>query len=372
MKIDVNNKTVTFNHNNHKIEIHPTWLRERVSGKEFLDKKTEQRLFDPSLLENIKIENAIINGGVLELSFNDGVNSKYEITKLASEFLDSESLSNTIKPIFWDSKLKKRPTYLYKDDFFKSKEMIDLLKSFYEFGFVLIKNLPKNNNFIVKFANSIGSIRPTNFGKYFNVKSLPRPNDLAYTSLPLSPHTDNPYRKPVPCIQLLHCIENEVSGGYSTLVDGFKVANHLKDNNPSFFEILTRIKVKFRFTDKDVVLVNYGQLIELDENKKIKQVRFSTRLDFVPILAKDELDHYYMARKKISKLYNSKKFKIEFKLAPGDLLMMDNHRLLHGRTVYDANEGKRFLQGCYIDYDSSEGKMRHLIRKFNLQNESNQ
>ena len=24
---------------------------------------------------------------------------------------------------------------------------------------------------------------------------------------------------------------------------------------------------------------------------------------------------------------------------PGDLLMMDNHRLLHGRTSYDANEG---------------------------------
>ena len=48
------------------------------------------------------------------------------------------------------------------------------------------------------------------------------------------------------------------------------------------------------------------------------------------------------------------------------LLMMDNYRLLHGRTKYDANEGNRFLQGCYIDYDSSEGKLRHLKRKLNL------
>jgi len=46
--------------------------------------------------------------------------------------------------------------------------------------------------------------------------------------------------------------------------------------------------------------------------------------------------------------------------------MMDNHRLLHGRTVYDVNEGDRFLQGCYIDFDSTEGKLRHLKRKFNL------
>ena len=46
--------------------------------------------------------------------------------------------------------------------------------------------------------------------------------------------------------------------------------------------------------------------------------------------------------------------------------MMDNHRLLHGRTEFDVNEGNRFLQGCYIDFDSTEGKLRHIKRKFNL------
>ena len=250
--------------------------------------------------------------------------------------------------------------------------MYELLKSFYKYGFVIIKNVPTQNNYIVQFANSIGSIRPTNFGEYFNVKSVPNPNDLAYTSLALSPHTDNPYRKPVPCIQLLHCIENEVSGGFSTLVDGFNVANFLKKNNPEYFDILSKVKVKFKFTDKDVVLENTGELIELDELGNLKQIRFSTRLDYVPVLEKKQLDLYYKARKKISDLYNSDKFKIEFKLIPGDIMMMDNHRLLHGRTLYDTNEGKRFLQGCYIDHDSSEGKLRHLKRKFKDLNASNQ
>ena len=64
--------------------------------------------------------------------------------------------------------------------------------------------------------------------------------------------------------------------------------------------------------------------------------------------------------------YNSNKYRIEFKLLPGDLLMMDNYRLLHGRTSFNANEGNRFLQGCYIDYDSTEGKIKHLKRKFNI------
>ena len=86
----------------------------------------------------------------------------------------------------------------------------------------------------------------------------------------------------------------------------------------------------------------------------------------MPIIDKNKLDLYYKARKKLSEMYNSEKYKIEFKLNNQDLIMMDNYRLLHGRTAYEVNEGERFLQGCYIDYDSTEGKLRHLKRKFNL------
>ena len=364
MKIEVNNNTVIFNHNKRKIEIHPIWLRERVNGEFHLDQNTNQRLFDPSLLDNINIDKISINKITLELTFSDGVTSTFDIKKLTAELLENESTLNINKKKLWDSSLENMPTYKFKGDFFESQEMYELLKSFYAYGFIIIKNIPTKNNHIVKFANSIGCVRPTNFGEYFNVKSIPNPNDLAYTSLALSPHTDNPYRKPIPCIQLLHCIENEVSGGLSTLVDGFKVAKHLKKNNPEYFDILTKVKVKFKFIDKDIILENNGTLIELDEIRNLKQVRFSTRLDCIPILQKHELELYYKARKEISSLYNSKKFRIEFKLLPGDLLMMDNYRLLHGRTSYDSNEGNRFLQGCYIDYDSSEGKLRHLKRKF--------
>ena len=129
---------------------------------------------------------------------------------------------------------------------------------------------------------------------------------------------------------------------------------------------MTEIKVRYQFIDQDVILEDWSEMIKLDENQNFKQVRFSPRLDFVPLMDKEKLDLYYDARNKISELYNSEKYRLEFKLMPGDLLMMDNHRLLHGRTSYDANEGNRFLQGCYIDYDSTEGKLKHLKRKFNI------
>ena len=367
MKIQLNENKILFNNGESLEEIHPFWLRERVDGDEYLDKGTQQRLFDPSTMDGeIIIQKVEIKNGFLEVNFNDGVKSKLNISKLESEFSNKDTVIKSIPKKKWDSSLKNVKNFEYKENFFESREMYDLLVSFYECGFVIIKNVPTENNFIVKFANSIGSVRRTNFGEHFNVKSKSNPNDLAYTTLHLSPHTDNPYRNPVPCIQILHCIENEVSGGYSTLVDGYSVSEKLKKEDPNVYKILTEVKVRFKFTDKNVVLEDWSELIHLDDEKNFKQVRFSPRLDYVPMLEKSKLDKYYKARKKLSDLYNSEKNRIEFKLMPKDLMMMDNYRVLHGRTKFDPEEGKRFLQGCYIDFDSTEGKLRHLKRKFNL------
>ena len=366
MKLELKDNKVFLENQGLKKEIHPFWLRERVSGDNFVDKKTQQRLFDPTTLQgDIKINNLNLSNDHLEITFNDGAYTKLAIQNILKEFSNTNEVK-FINKIKWDSTLKNLNYFEFKDNFFEEEEMYKALISFYKYGFVIFKKVPTKNNFLVQFANSIGSIRRTNFGEYFNVKSKPNPNDLAYTSLPLAPHTDNPYRNPVPCIQILHCIENQVSGGYSTLVDGYTVTEELKKDYPDYYKILTEIKVRYQFIDQDVFLEDWAEMIQLDENKNFKQVRFSPRLDFVPLIDKEKLDLYYLARNKISELYNSNKYRLEFKLSPGDLLMMDNHRLLHGRTSYDANEGNRFLQGCYIDYDSTEGKMKHLKRKFNL------
>ena len=364
MKIELSNNKVFLESQGLKKEIHPFWLRERVNGKNFVDTNTQQRLFDPTILKkDIKINNLNLSNNFLEITFSDGVFTKLEINSILKELSNINDVKD-INKIQWDSSLKNLNNFEFKENFFEEKKMYEALLNFYKFGFVIFKKVPTKDNYIVNFANSIGSIRRTNFGEFFNVKSKPNPNDLAYTSLALAPHTDNPYRNPVPCIQMLHCIENEVNGGLSTLVDGLTVTEKLKKEYPEYYKVLTEVKVRFQFIDQDVVLEDWAEMIQLDDQNKLKQVRFSPRLDFVPLMDKKKLEVYYSARKKISEFYNSNQFRIEFKLIPGDLLMMDNYRLLHGRTSYDANEGKRFLQGCYIDYDSTQGKLKHLKRKF--------
>ena len=366
MKIELKKNKVFFENQGSKKEIHPFWLRERVNGDNDVDKSSQQRLFDPTKLkENIDINNINLTDDFLEITFSDGSYTKLRVQEIFKEFSNQNEIEY-INKIKWDSSLNVLNNYEFKKNLSENEEMYKALINFYEYGFVIFKKVPIKNNFIVNFANSIGSIRRTNFGEFFNVKSKPNPNDLAYTSLALAPHTDNPYRKPVPCIQILHCIENEVNGGLSTLVDGFTVTEKLKEDFPNYYKILAKTKVRFQFIDQTVVLEDWAEMIQVNDKGEFKQVRFSPRLDFVPLLDKDKLELYYSARKKISELYNSNQYRIEFKLVPGDLLMMDNHRLLHGRTSYDASEGNRFLQGCYIDYDSTEGKLKHLKRKFNL------
>ncbi len=365
MKLELKNNKVFFESKGLKKEIHPFWLRERVNGANFVDKSTKQRLFDPTQLqENIKIKDLNLSSDFLNVRFNDGTSTKISVIDIFKEFSNINEIKQ-IEKMKWDSSFSEQNTFEFDENLSETDEMYKALINFYQYGFVIFINVPTKNNFIVKFANSIGSVRRTNFGEFFNVKSKPNPNDLAYTSLDLAPHTDNPYRNPVPCIQILQCIENEVTGGLSTLVDGYTVSEKLKQDFPDYYKILTEVKIRFQFIDQTIVLEDWAEMIKLDESGNFKQVRFSPRLDFVPLIDKEKLELFYSARKKLSELYNSENYKIEFKLLPGDLLMMDNYRLLHGRTKYDASEGNRFLQGCYIDYDSTEGRLRYLKRKFN-------
>jgi len=97
MKIELNKNKVLFNNGKTVHEIHPFWLRERVNGDEFLDKGTQQRLFDPSTMSGeIIIKKVQIKNGYLEVDFNDGVNSKLNINKLESEFLNKDTVIKSI------------------------------------------------------------------------------------------------------------------------------------------------------------------------------------------------------------------------------------------------------------------------------------
>ena len=125
MKIELNQNKIYFNNGSVKKEIHPFWLRERVDGEEFLDKGTQQRLFDPTTLSSeISINTATINEQFLEIDFNDGVKSKLNIDKLALEFSNEDTVIRSIPKIKWNSTLENIKNFEYQDGFLKVKKCI--------------------------------------------------------------------------------------------------------------------------------------------------------------------------------------------------------------------------------------------------------
>ena len=102
MKIELNDNKVLFNNGSSTHEIHPFWLRERASNDKYFDKNTQQRKFDPTILDtNITIKNAKINNDLLEINFNDGVNFKLEIDKIIQEFSKEDLFISSIKKLKW-------------------------------------------------------------------------------------------------------------------------------------------------------------------------------------------------------------------------------------------------------------------------------
>jgi gamma-butyrobetaine dioxygenase len=228
---------------------------------------------------------------------------------------------------------------------------------------VIFEGVPTAPETVLRVGAMFGFVRETNFGALFDVRSTPNATDLAYTSLSLDPHTDNPYRCPVPGIQLLHCLANETSGGLSTLVDGFAVAEALRRQQPQAFDIMSSTPVRFQYIAEDTELTASAMPIELDVEGALKAIHFSPRLDFVPLFAPARLDAYFRARRELDRRLRAAEFEIRFLLGAGDLVMFDNCRLLHGRTAFDPAEGLRHLQGCYIDTDGPRSLWRVLRRR---------
>src|SRR5699024_6153016 len=102
--------------------------------------------------------------------------------------------------------------------------LLAMLEDLQRYGFVRVRGVPAEENGMQGLIDRIGPLRRTNWGGIADVKSVPQAFDLTMTQRGLEPHTDNPYRDPIPGYIWLHCLTNAADGGDSTLVDGFRAA----------------------------------------------------------------------------------------------------------------------------------------------------
>ena len=236
---------------------------------------------------------------------------------------------------------------------------LDMLRLIRDVGFVVLENVPTKEGQVLKVISELGYTRETNYGALFEVRTEVNPNNLAYTNMGLGSHTDNPYRDPVPTVQLLHCLESSTEGGDSVLVDGFKAAAILRQESKEDFDILSSAWVNFRFSDTKTDLRSRVPMIELNDNNEIVKVRYNNRSIDTINLPIDKIRHFYKAYRHWSEIIERDNLKIIFKLSEGDLMLIDNTRIMHARTAF-SKKGKRHLQGAYTDLDGLYSQLNAL------------
>ncbi|MFI9648375.1 TauD/TfdA family dioxygenase [Streptomyces sp. NPDC052040] len=241
-----------------------------------------------------------------------------------------------------------------------------MLESVVRLGFMVLRGVPLREQQVLAVAETFGHVRETNYGKLFDVRVEPDPNNLAFTSSAITPHTDNPYRDPVPTLQLLHCLVNDADGGDSGLVDGFAAAALLRREDPEAFEVLTRTPVPFVFRDAGTELRAERPLIGTDPLGRVREVRFNNRSIGTLRLPADALESFYAAYRTFAEVLLREELRLDLRLVPGDCLVFDNTRLLHARTAF-AQDGARHLQGCYADLDGLESTLAVLRRADTLE-----
>jgi gamma-butyrobetaine dioxygenase len=208
------------------------WLRHNCRCPECLDPITGQRLIEVTAIPNecrVTLE-AQTAESVTVVFAPEGHRSVFSQAWLAAHALPAGVSAPALAD--WAS---------YLGDDAVRAACLDAVASL---GFALLRGVPARSGTVLRVAGTFGFVRETNYGKLFDVRVVGDPANLAFTSRAIAPHTDNPYRDPVPTLQLLHCLRDASRGGDTGLVDGFAAAAALRRADPASFAVLRPHRVR--------------------------------------------------------------------------------------------------------------------------------
>lgn len=338
---------------------HAIWLRDNAWDSETRAVGNGQRLL---ALRDIPADTTIaaaeFDGEKVALTFApEGKSVDYSLAWLMDNAYDVAGISNagwTASSVeTWDSALMSDvPVADFAKVSADDHALAGWLGKVARYGFGKLENGPVTDLALMQVVNLFGFVRETNYGRHFEVRTEVNPKNLAYTGLGLQAHTDNPYREPVPSLQVLYCLESSAAGGENMVVDGFRAAERLRDENPEWFEVLSQYCARYEYAGEEgVVLRSRRPMIELSPDGEQIAIRFNNRsLAAVTDVPFEKMDTYYAAYRRLGEIIDDPDMEVTFRLNPGESFVVDNTRVLHARKAY-SGAGTRWLQGCYADKD---------------------
>lgn len=346
---------------------HHPWLRDNCPCPQCVYSVTREQV-----LEIVDVPEDIAPGatylddeGCLCVDWQDGHRSRFDPGWLRAHAYDDQSraerLANKPRRQLWRRDLQL-PVFDYPALMDDDDTLLQWLLAVRDIGLTQVCGVPTEPGSLKRVAQRISFIRESNFGVLFNVQSKADADSNAYTAFNLPLHTDLPTRELQPGLQFLHCLVNDADGGESIFVDGFAIAQALRQEDPEAFDALCRIPVEFRNKDRRSDYRCLAPIIALDTLGQVSEIRMANFLRGPFDTTVEQMPRLYRAYRRFIALTREPQFRLVQRLEPGQLWCFDNRRTLHARNAFDPASGARHFQGCYVDRDELLSRILVLQR----------
>jgi len=345
------------------------WLRDNCKCRICYNHDTYQRVVEtiPLFTKELKLSSFFFNEDKSNVAFEwtDGHETMFSVKALIEDKQKIEECADEdFKPIPW-KKLTSWPKF-----HMNNIDQVKLFSALKKYGIVEIQGCDVNATATKKCIEAnLGYIRETIFGGLWDFTADLEMADTAYTTLELKPHTDGCYMIDPPGLQIFHMLYFDGTGGKTVLVDGFSVGQILKQYDEEAFNFFVENKIPYEYVDeKKGIFMQYEQNVFglNSKTQEIERVAFNNS-DRMELKGKEwtfeKIQKFYKSLKSLLLLLHDPSNQIHLQMQHGSLLVIDNQRLLHGRTAFT---GYRRICGSYIDKDLFECKVRNLIRERNL------
>lgn len=336
------------------------WVRDHSQDPSSVDQRTAQRTVDTFTIDqDLTPAETRRVGDEIHVRWLNGTPDSVLTTDLLSSLDGAVAVSSAAgpqRPELWskaaDLEIEPVPFTALTDG---STGLPALLASMARSGFGTVSGVPGSPAGVEALADSIGYVRRSIYGDIWPLSSdLTDHADSAYEQTYLEPHTDGTYCHDGPGLQLFVCAERTGTGGESILVDGFAAAEQLRSADPEAFAMLSTVAVPAHYREPGVDLRAARPTIRLEQGTVV-QVSFNNYDRSPFLLPPDRMRQWYSAYRAFHQLIIDQSSWWVGRLEPGDALVFDNWRCLHGRKAYT---GRRSFFGCYLNHEDLESKLR--------------
>ncbi|KAJ1527753.1 hypothetical protein ONE63_007708 [Megalurothrips usitatus] len=331
------------------IKFHYFWLRDHCRCPACYNHSTHQRNLDTfSVPYSIQPKECSIVGNDVQVVWPDGHLSKYSIPWLSTQSFDS--YSNRVSAptrILWKGK-PESVAHVPVKSFLETEEgLTQLLKSLTSLGVGIVEGVEPTVDFTAKVIARVASPQRTLFGDVWEMKPSEYHEDTAYSNQALKAHTDNTYFTEAAGLQVFHVLEHKGKGGKTLLVDGFRAAQDVKDEDINSFQVLTETSIQAEYLENGQHHALTSPVLHLHPiTGKFRQIRYNlydrSSMNTVPF---SKVMEWYQAMGLLTKAVSDRSGEWWLQLRPDQILFVDNWRVLHGRSAFS---GTRWVAGGYI------------------------